>query len=381
MQDQETDNKSSERMQEIKLALSIQQRLMAVCDSEYIHNAVNLSLKGMLEATKIEEFDLYRNRMVSLLDELSRYAPPEHQEGIVNALNEVAALAKIRHKYLHNLFSYLQLWAEEKWPGLNLVFLIIPYIVGIVVPILGTATLIFSSILTGIDFLDFGRQSQTYWNWDDAPSDRKPSLSAEEISTLNNNEHYKNLNIVLDTPPTKISNVLYASYAIALAISLIGLASFIFPPIGIPALALTILTVVAIFAAGTQAKIVYSNRRQQLAAIQELKETIKSQISDDSNHMEAILFKHVDSSKVVPTSFVESSYVVSSNVGTTANWLTDPLRNWFKPKTSIAPRKDKIDPETEHTPSKNQSPAKFIQAILDYLSPSSGNTPKNDLKK
>ena len=73
---------------------------------------------------------------------------------------------------------------------------------------------------------------------------------------------------------------MYASYVLIFIISVIGLAAFMFPPIGIPAVALLALTVISIAIVSAQARDIHNKRQAQLSEVKTCSEEIEKHYSN-----------------------------------------------------------------------------------------------------
>ncbi|MDP3705907.1 MAG: hypothetical protein Q8R24_08355 [Legionellaceae bacterium] len=325
---QEINNSSKDNPSELQLVLLIQRELKQSFPSAEFDQAVQRILLGMLYANHKETYDAHRKRMDALLNQLRPIANAEQATHINNSSAYVQTLSKIRRNYLQTTPGLIRFWFNERWGGLNFLFLILPLIVGAVYTPVGIAVLIFIIISTTFDVVNFSRKSRDYLGWsDEKPLGRQP-LTPDERSTLEQTYGVDTVKAfhLLSTSKVEeeMSTTMYATYVVAFALSLIALAAFLFPPIGIPALALLLLTALAIGISVYQVGTVYNKRLVELDNIKQRNDSIASEILQDTVKIKAL---NKDPVEIDVRSSKDNPVIIDNSFLNSKNWYNVPNSN------------------------------------------------------
>lgn len=352
--------------QEYALALSILENIDRFCTEDANQIAIE-SLQGMLHTQNLKILQQHYERLFNLLRELDFSRGTSNSEFSQN-MRDLKTLLHLKQTYLNRWFSYLQFWSSQQWPHLNLLFLIVPLVVGIFVPPVGIAMLVFMAFYTTVCLFDFGVQSPNYWQWQDMPTLIEKPLTEQETDELQN--EYPNLMKQIARPkadPTtsRLNDFLYYGDVIAISICVIALLALVFPPIGIPALALSILTGLAVFIGVTQWAIVLKHRSAEKTELADLKNKIEKDSKDyshnNTNHQGFYnndpkkWFKEDFTQKIEPhiQSGAEKYVTEHFKKAPHPNWLNNPLSTWYKP--------------THETSEKSQSQTRILSWFSNML--------------
>lgn len=239
--------------------------------SPKITEVFHIHLTQMLKTRKKEHVEahfLFLNQLVTQLQlQTNQQKKQSSAQGIsterldllINKLHNLqTSLLKLKEQKITDIktwYGYMKFWSDEHWPGQNMVFLIVPLILSVadIFPPVRLATLIFTGIYTAVSVLDFGAQSEGYWGWSDPPPLNYRNDQPLD-QDLNHDETHLLLHDTLTTEntPNRLNQFCYYGDIIAIAICVIAIISLAFPPVGIPVLALTILTGIAIFISTVQ---------------------------------------------------------------------------------------------------------------------------------
>ena len=275
---------------ELTLALTIRESLQAITPPNLaaeIYRSVEPELLKLIYAKNKDLADIAHQKIRATLAVNLNQDDPIFQQ----VDNLLAQLVTQRQGYLKSpSASFLSFWAEEGWEGGNYALLIVPFLLSTLFPPAGIALLIYTLIVTATAAIDFARKSPEFWLEKTSPNARE--LSDQQREALKK----KHGDIELFLPeknlrPDPVNEINYRSYflyGLIFAISLIGLASLLFPPIGIPAVALTTLSVVAIVATSMQMNLLFQTRQHQLAEIRYERETSSPTKSEGNNSTELI---------------------------------------------------------------------------------------------
>ncbi len=275
---------------ELTLALSIREALQAITPHNLateIDRSVEPELLKLVYAKNKDLADIAHQKIRATLAVNLNQNDPTFQ----HLDNLLAQLLTQRQSYLKSpSASFLSFWAEEGWGGGNYALLIVPFLLGTLFPPAGIALLVYTIIVTAAAAIDFARKSPEFWLEKASPNARELSDQQREAFKKRHEDielFFPENNLRPD--PVKETNYRsYFLYGLVFAISLIGLASLLFPPIGIPVLALTTLSVVAIFATGMQMSLLFQTRQHQLAEIRYERETSPPTKSQGNNSNELI---------------------------------------------------------------------------------------------
>lgn len=297
-----------------ELASIIFKNIEKACQPE-IATEVADSLQGLLRTKKPKHATAYAARLNQLLSMLKEKLSPqlEHDPtlGVVNNHSKIDAskfpglslntnfeqnrilindsllaldvLSQKKQDDLYHWYSYLRFWSDKQWPGMNMIFLVVPLVIGVFVPPIGLTMLIFTCIYTAISVVDFSVQSESYWQWQDYPGlstgmqpiDAQPGLESEEESAALLTDNKKPTNA--SNHFNRLNAFCYYGDIVAIGICVIGIISLVFPPIGISMLALTILAGVAIFIAAVQFGAFLKHRKLEGIELQ----TIENKLHND----------------------------------------------------------------------------------------------------
>lgn len=193
--------------------------------------------------------------------------------------NLLLQLIESREQYLETPYdNFLAYWGQQGWTGVNLALLCLPLLLGAAFPPLGLTFLLYLGITSASAAFDFTRTSKNYW--DEEQPEHTRELSDAQIEQLE--QSYDNIEVYLprNNPVQKkpidqqLNTASYITYTLVFVISLIGLAAFLFPPIGIPAVALLALSVIAIAGTAAQLGFLHQKQRQQQAEIKNEREML-----------------------------------------------------------------------------------------------------------
>lgn len=255
--------------EELTLALTIRDTLQAISAKKLatqLYRAVEPELLKLVYAKNKDLADIAYHKIRAAL-----YVNLNHDDPTFQKLDDLLLeLLKRRQRYLKSpATSFLSFWAEEGWTGGNYALLILPFLLGTLFPPAGIALLIYTIIVTAAAAIDLARKSPEFWLEETSPDTR--DLSEQQREAFE--KDYADIALFLpennlSPDPVKTTNYQsYFLYTLVFVIALIALASLLFPPIGIPVIALTALSVVAIAATGMQMTMLYQTREQQLAEI------------------------------------------------------------------------------------------------------------------
>lgn len=265
----------NEQASELKIALTIKKMIDEAAPD--IKDNATKALKAMLETNKVEIFDLQEKHLKNLLVPISLSNSEQHQTIIKN----IELLANKRRLYLPKIPSFFKFWSQEQSSGYNFLIIIVPLIIGCFIPIVGVAMLILLTLTMALDLKDFSHETILYWS--DAPPIDINHLTESELKELNTAFGNESVSALKGKPrpsDEKSSTSMYASYVLIFIISVIGLAACMFPPIGIPAVALLALTVISIAIVSAQARDIHNKRQAQLSEVKTCSEEIEKHYSN-----------------------------------------------------------------------------------------------------
>ncbi|PJD90720.1 MAG: hypothetical protein CK424_08615 [Legionella sp.] len=262
---------SQESMQiELTLALECREGLLKeLSNHPKIHPLIEKELIHILYANNSELLEIAQRNIDFLISPYLDPTNPTHQ-----------AIQKMLQAFIDQRAGYLKAppktffayWSQHQRTNVDLFLLTVPLLVGLVFPPVGIITLVYAGIDAGLASLDFRQAHYEYWDEEERPDSRE--LSEEQTRTLQ--QTYPNIDIFLPEQnidsnlliDKKINTASYAIYGIMLVISLIALAALVFPPVGIPAVALTALLFVNIGGIGLQFGFTFQKQHTQLNNIQ-----------------------------------------------------------------------------------------------------------------
>lgn len=263
--------------QELELALQYRDMLLKADPSHltaiHLYDMIEPELVKLLYAKNQDLADIAYQK-INTLQSLHLAQDDPDFKSLTNLLH---TLRDSRNRYLESpsesFFSY---WGQQGWTGANLALASLPLLLGAAFPPVGITFLLYLGISSASSAIDFTRSSRDYWVEEQPPRSRE--LSPEQITRLQ--KSYEDIDVFLpENNPTKhnpidkkIQTASYITYTLVFAICLIGLTAFLFPPIGIPALALFVLSVVAVVGTGAQCGFLYQKQQQQQAEIQHEKD-------------------------------------------------------------------------------------------------------------
>ncbi len=257
--------------EELTLALRFRDTLLAMKPQNHaieMYDAIEPVLLKLLYAENKDLSDLaYQKIKLLLLQNLDSKNPTFIQ--LQDLLNE---LHQRRDRYLVSVSKgFLGFWAEENWTGANLALLVLPLLAGgLFLPLAGVGLLVYTAVVAASAAIDVARKSPDYWLEESSPDARE--LTDEQRIALQH--QYKDIDVFLpENHPEKdelkfMNRQSYGLYVLVFGIALLGLASLLFPPIGIPAIALTLLSLVAAGATGMQAYVMLQKQDHALAEIE-----------------------------------------------------------------------------------------------------------------
>lgn len=255
--------------EELTLALQLRDGLQAVKPKNHaieMVDAIEPELLKLLYAQNKDLADLaYQKINLLLLQTLDPKNPalPKLQ-ALLNDLHQC------RDRYLPSVAKGLfGFWAEENWTGVNLALLALPLLMGSFFPIVGVGLLVYTGVVAASAAVDVARKSPDYWLEESSPVARE--LTPEQCQALH--KQYGDIDFFLpDNNPQKeafksLDTQSYGLYTLVFGIAILGLGSLLFPPIGISALALTVLSIIAVVATGMQGYVMLQKHNRILAEI------------------------------------------------------------------------------------------------------------------
>ncbi|HVT62861.1 MAG TPA: hypothetical protein VHD33_05165 [Legionellaceae bacterium] len=257
--------------QEILLALECRTVMFkALSKHQHIHPLIQKELINILYAKNITQLEIAQKNIEFLLHQQLSSTDPKYQM-INHAFNDLLEHRKVYLKPPQK--TYRNFWSDEGWTGLSFAILTVPFIVGLFVPVVGSIALGYATLDAVLSSIDMGRAHRSYWSEEDPPETR--ILSEEQIRTLQQS-HIDIEDFLPENNPDpnqsmtqRIDQASYWTYALVFTISLVGLAALLFPPIGIPTIALFCLSAVAIAGTGLQLGLIYEKQQMDLHAIQD----------------------------------------------------------------------------------------------------------------
>lgn len=256
--------------EELTLALQLRDMLYKIEPQNHaieMVDAVEPELLKLLYAKNKDLADLaYQKLNLLLLQNLDSHNPalPDLQR-VLNDLHHR------RDQYLSSVNKgFLGFWAEENWTGINLALLALPLFMGSFFPVAGVGLLVYTAVVAASAAVDVARKSPDYWLEESSPDARE--LSAEQCQALY--KQFGDIDFFLpNNHPQKdalksLDNQSYGLYVLVFGIAVVGLVSLLFPPIGIPALALNVLALVSVVATGIQGYIMIQQHDHILAEIE-----------------------------------------------------------------------------------------------------------------
>lgn len=256
--------------EEMSLALNFRKALLARKPQNLsieIYDAIEPELLKLLYAKNKDLSDLaYKKMMIILTQNLDQTDP------VLTELKAVLSDLHIRrNRYLNNLSKgFFGFWAEEDWAGANLAVLVLPFLAVTLFPPASVALLAYTVAITVCAGIDVARKSPDYWLEESSPKARE--LTDEQRAIFQRD--FGHIEVFLPENNKEkdafksLDKESYVMYAMVFGIALLGLASFIFPPIGIPVIALTALSVVAIAATGMQCSLMLQKQQYLLSEIE-----------------------------------------------------------------------------------------------------------------
>jgi hypothetical protein len=255
--------------EELTLALQLRDSLQAVKPKNHaieMVDAIEPELVKLLYAQNKDLADLaYQKINLLLLQSLDpkNSALPKLQ-ALLNDLHQC------RDRYLPSVAKgFFGFWAEENWTGVNLALLALPLLMGAFFPIVGVGLLVYTGVVAASAAVDVARKSPDYWLEESSPVARE--LTPEQCQALH--KQYGDIDFFLpDNNPQKdafksLDTQSYGLYTLVFGIAIVGLGSLLFPPIGISALALTVLSIIAVVATGMQGYVMLQKHNHILAEI------------------------------------------------------------------------------------------------------------------
>ena len=256
--------------EELALALNFRKALLARKPQNLsieIYDAIEPELLKLLYAKNKDLSNLaYQKIMAILIQNLDPRDPVCIQlKGLLSDLHTR------RNTYLISPSKgFLGFWAEENWAGANLAVLALPFLAATLFPPASVALLTYALAITVCAGIDVARKSPDYWLEESSPKARE--LTEEHRAAFQ--KDYGHMEVFLPENNSEkdafksMDQLSYAMYGMVLGIAVLGLASFLFPPIGIPVIALTALSGVAIAATAMQCYLMLDKQQKLLAEIQ-----------------------------------------------------------------------------------------------------------------
>ncbi len=253
----------------------VDQKTAALIEKELIH---------ILYANNTELLETAQRNIDFLISPYLDTSNSAHQ----NLQKMLQALIDQRAGYLTNppktLFAY---WLQHRRASLDLMLLTAPLLIGIAIPPVGIVALAYAAIDAGLAAIDFRHAHNEYWEEENPPGTRE--LDDAQIQTLQ--QTYKNIDDFLPehnidpqiVVEKQINTASYWTYGLMFVISLVALMALAFPPIGIPAIALSALLLVTLGGTGLQFAFTFQKQRAQLNNIQDAL-TRSDQLLDTHQH-------------------------------------------------------------------------------------------------
>lgn len=254
--------------EEMVLALKFRDSLHAIKPQNFaveLYDAIEEDLLKLLYAKNKNLAEIAYQQIKSILAQNLK----EQDATFLDLDKQLSNLLRQRNSYLTSPSQgFFGFWAEENWIGANLAVLALPFIVGSAFPIAGVGLLIYSVAVSASAGIDVMRNTPNRWLEEFDPASRELTDVQRDIlrKKYPNSEHFFPENY-MQPKPSNTDRRSYALYWLVFAISVIGLLSFLFPPIGIPAIALLLLSVVAMGATGLQAYLLLEKRNKILGEI------------------------------------------------------------------------------------------------------------------
>ncbi|MBP6917568.1 MAG: hypothetical protein KBB94_01465 [Legionellaceae bacterium] len=257
--------------EELTLALRFRDTLHAMKPQNHtieVYDAIEPELLKLLYAENKDLSDLAYQKIKLLLSQNLDSKNPT----FIQLQDLLSDLHQRRNRYLISVSKgFLGFWAEENWAGANLALLVLPLLAGgLFFPLAGVGLLVYTAVVAASAAMDVARKSPDYWLEESSPDARE--LTDEQRNALQ--QQYENIDLFLpENHPEKdefkfMNRQSYGLYVLVFGIALLGLASLLFPPIGIPAIALTVLSIVAAGATGMQVYFMVQKNDHVLAEIE-----------------------------------------------------------------------------------------------------------------
>ncbi len=255
-----------------------------------LNQAAKEALKGMLYARTKTELATYQARIDNLLDKINTQLSVNNKD-VEILQTAIKSFADSRNMYLDEAPTFLQFWRDETGFGLNFVFLILPLVIGMLIPPVGIAMLIFTMILTAFDLYDFGLKTSDYW--DDTPIIGSREISAQQKNELLNDYFQEDIEYFMPVnqvkPEPKVSRFMYSIHTVIFAISILGLLALFVSSLAIPQVALLVLTLFAVTLSFYQLFSAYSKKDIEIKQLINLSQLTNEAIRDEDNqHIEQI---------------------------------------------------------------------------------------------
>jgi hypothetical protein len=262
--------------QELDIALLIQKKFKTILPRLYPQ--VKETLNAMLHAQNLEIYNIHNERLENFCKKV-----PDNESEII--YKYILALTMHRRIYLINTEKYLQALKNEWWTGLEILFATIPLIIGIFVPPVGIAMLVLTMIFTAVSIIGYSDKVAHYF--DNTTPLGMRSLSEEGREKLKQDFDLAAVDYLakdLQSPPKPPKkNLLFFLYSSALIISILGLLSLAFPPLGIPTIAVFTLTFVTIGLGVTKGVLIYDTHDAKKSEVRNLKLAIENAIHEDND--------------------------------------------------------------------------------------------------
>lgn len=278
--------------EELALALNFRKALLARKPQNLsieIYDAIEPELLKLLYAKNRDLSDLaYQKMMVILIQNLDPTDPV-----LIQLKGLLSDLHTRRNTYLiSSSKGFFGFWAEENWAGANLALLALPFLAATLFPPASVALLTYTLAITVCAGIDVARKSPDYWLEESSPKARE--LTDEQRITFQ--KAYGHMEVFLPENNSEkdafksMDQLSYAMYGMVLGIAILGLASFLFPPIGIPVIALIALSGVAIAATGMQCYLMLDKQQQLLAEIEH--EQVSTPTTKFEHHDSTTMMNH-----------------------------------------------------------------------------------------
>ena len=232
-----------------------------------LYETIEPELIKLVYAKNKDLLDIANEKIKDILEQHYPRDDPNYRDKVIQSLK---ILYDKRSEYLKKVPTGLfGVWLEDYWTSANLALLILPLLGVAFFPTAGVGLLVYTAVTTGAAVYDFGRKSSEKWSEETNPEARE--LCENDQKALKDNYHDTDSFLPKNHPEKDsvkhIDRRAYGFYVLGFALAVIGLVSFLFPPMGIPVIALLLLSAVAIIATVVQSAFIKEKQSQLLAEI------------------------------------------------------------------------------------------------------------------